>query len=145
MTINIEKILYSRIGLIIKYIALFSLTLYLLALDLNFFITLLLIVGINILLVQIEFRNHLSTRMFKMINEKRYREAIQLGTTKNLEEIDSRGKIALMIAYYKDENLTDAYRLLKIIDGKSNLPKKLKKTLDYWKVKIIFQETYFLN
>jgi len=129
----------------IKYLSLFVLCYALLFLDINFYIVLGLIIGLNILFVKLETKYHLANQMARLIKEEKFDDALNLGLMKNAEYRDDFSRLLMLTAYYKTGNLDNAMHILKEMDRKRWKTKKVKKIVENWKVKMLLTSPYQLN
>ncbi len=133
------------IKMAVKYILLFGLTYFLLLIQINFFLTLCLIIMLNIIFIKIELKYHLSTKMSELIKKNKYQEAVRLGEEKHAEKRDVHSKILFMVAYFKSGQKDNAIEILKIIEKRKWRPKRVRKIVDYWKVRMLLDSPYQLN
>ena len=129
----------------LKYLSLFVLCYALLFLDINFYLVLAMIIGLNILFVKLELKFHLATQMAKLIKEEKFQDALNLGLLKNADKKDDFSRLLMLTVYYKTGNLDNAMFILKQMDKKRWKSKKVKKIVENWKVKMLLTSPYQLN
>ena len=140
---NIKQL--HRIILVFKYLLLIISTFYLLSLGLNIYMTVALIIVVDFILIKIEFMNRYSVKMLELIKEKKYTTAARFGENASSGRLDIHSKTALMIAYYKAGEKENAIKILKQIEKRHKVPRRLKKIIDYWKVKMMLNNPNQLN
>lgn len=129
----------------LKYVSLFCLCYALLFLNLNFYLVLSMIIGLNFLFVKLELKYHLANQLAKLIKEEKFQDALKLGIAKNAENRDDFSRLLMLTAYYKTGKIENAMLILKQMDKKRWKTKKVKKIVENWKVKMLLTSPYQLN